>query len=355
MLNLLKFEFRRIFKSVFFRIVGGYCILWPLLVAVFYRIIFGLAFMDTDMSYADFAMSDSEIRYFTWIISIAFVNDLPKFVALFTCIHIGKDFSDGIVRNKITAGHSRTSIFFSYIISQIAATVALCIVYISFALLGLLITGIGVNLNGGEMFIRHMVGICIVLVFTVMAVALSLVFRKRALPIIMSILVVMFVSTATTVFGLFKFNMPGKAVDDYIEKRHERYEEMVDEGLMTDETVEFLEENYNRKFYLGMAWEVGRPVYLITNLGFNQDYAVDLSQAIASNPDYTDEIDFSSSLTGGMYNPDMCDLQPKDFKHTDSMHISYAQLNTTYVVRSLIYILVIGGYGYFVFGRKNLF
>ena len=27
-----------------------------------------------------------------------------------------KDFSDGIVRNKITAGHSRTSIFFSYII-----------------------------------------------------------------------------------------------------------------------------------------------------------------------------------------------------------------------------------------------
>jgi hypothetical protein len=149
--------------------------------------------------------------------------------------------------------------------------------------------------------------------------------------------------------------LPGKAVDDYIEKRHERYEEMVEEGLMTDETVEFLEENYDKDFYLGMAWKVGRPVYLITNLGFNQDYAADLSQAIASNPDYTDEIDFSVNLTSGMYNPDMCNLQPKDFKHTDSMHLSYAQLNTTYVVRSLIYILVIGGYGYFVFGRKNLF
>jgi hypothetical protein len=115
---------------------------------------------------------------------------------------------------------------------------------------------------------------------------------------------------------------------------------MVEEGLMTDETVEFLEENYDKDFYLGMAWKVGRPVYLITNLGFNQDYAADLSQAIASNPDYTDEIDFSVNLTSGMYNPDMCNLQPKDFKHTDSMHLSYAQLNTTYVVRSLIYILV---------------
>lgn len=355
MLNLLKFEFRRISKSLFFKIVGGYCILWPLLVAVFYRIIFGLTFMDTDMSFADYVMSDQEVRYFTWVISIAFVNELPKFVALFTCLHIGKDFSDGIVRNKVTAGHSRTSIFFSYIISQIAATVVLCLVYICFALLGLLITGIGVNVNGGEMFARYLVGICTVLVFTVMAVVLSLVFRKRALPIILSILVVMFVSTATTAFGLFKFNMPGKAVDDYIEKRHERYEEMVDDGLLTDETVDFLEENYDRDFYLGMAWKVGRPVYLITNLGFNQDYAVDLSQAITGNPDYTDEIDFSVGLTGGMYNPDMCNLQPNDFKHTDSMHITYTELNATYILKAVIYILVIGGYGYFVFRRKNLF
>lgn len=355
MLNLLKFEFRRIFKSLFFRIVGGYCILWPILVAVFYRIIFGLSFMDTDMTFADYVMSDQEVKYFTWVISIAFVNELPKFVALFTCLHIGKDFSDGIVRNKITAGHSRTSIFFSYILTQIAATVALCIVYISFALLGLLVTGIGVNLNGGEMFIRHLVGIFVVLVFTVIATVLSLMFRKRALPIIMSILIVMVVSTVTTVFGLFSFNMPGKAVDDYIEKRHDRYEEMVDEGQLTDETVEYLEENYDKDYFLGMAWKVGRPVYLVTNLGFNGDYAVDLAQSITGNPDYTDEIDFSKSLAGGMFSMDMCDLEPKDFKHTDSMHITYAELNTTYVVRSLIYMIVIGGYGYIVFRRKNLF
>ena len=192
MIKLISFEFKRLFKSVFFKIIGGYCILWPFLVTVFYRVIFGFMYKESGMSFADFEISDQETRYFTWVISIAFVNELPKFVALFTCLHIGKDFSSGFVRNKITAGHSRTSIFFSYMITQIAATVAFCIVYVSFALLGLLITGIGVNLNGGEMFIRHLVGISTVLVFTVFAAVLSLMFRKRALPIILSIIVVMF-------------------------------------------------------------------------------------------------------------------------------------------------------------------
>lgn len=355
MLNLLKFEFRRLSKSIFLRIVAGYCVVWPLLVAIFYRIIFSISLMDSGMTLADFDMPDSELRYFTWIISVAFVNELPKFIALFTCLHIGKDFSDGIVRNKITAGHSRTSIFFSYMITQIATTVALCVIYISFALLGLVITGFGANVNGGEMFIRHGVAIMTMLVLTVFFVVISLMFRKRALPIIFSIMLVMLISTVTTVFGYFSFNMPSKAVDDYIEKRHERYEEMVDEGLLTDEMVDELEEIYDRDSYLGLTWKIGRPVYLLTNLGFNGDYSVDIAQMLTGNPDYVDEIDFSPSFAGGMYSMDMCDLEPKDFKHTDSMHISYSTLNLTYTAKSLVYIVIIGGYGYVVFRKKNLF
>lgn len=352
MLKLISFEFKRIFNSLFFKIIGGYCILWPLLVTIFYRVIFAFMYKSSGLSFTDI-MTDQDIRYFTWVISIAFVNELPKFVALFTCLHIGKDFSSGFVRNKITAGHSRTSIFFSYMFTQIAATVAFCIVYVSFALLGLLITGIGVDLNGGEMFIRHFVGISTVLVFTVFSVVLSLMFRKRALPIILSIVVVMFVSTVTTFFGYFGFNMPGKAVDDYIEKRNDRYEEMVDDGVLSEDLVEELKENYDRDSYLGIAWKVGRPAYLLTNLGFNGDYAVDISQIMTGTgiSDYTDEIDFSPTIVGG----DMSGLTPADFKHTDSMHLTYAELNTMYTVRSLLYILVIGGYGYFVFRRKNLF
>ena len=352
MLNLISFEFKRIFKSVFFKIIGGYCIVWPLLVTIFYRIIFGLLYKNSGMSFSDI-MSDQDIKYFTWVISIAFVNELPKFIALFACLHIGKDFSNGFVRNKITGGHSRTSIFFSYMITQIAATVAFCVVYICFALLGLLITGLGVNVNGGEMFIRHLVGIATVLVFTVFSTVISMMFRKRALPIILSIVVVMFVSTVSTFFGYFGFNIPGKAVDDYIEKRDERYEDMIDDGVLSEDLVEEIQETCDKDFYLGIPWKFGRPVYVLTNLGFNGDYAVDVSQILTDSglSDYTDEIDFSYSIGGN----DMSGLGPEDFKHTDSMHLTYAELNTSYVIRSLIYILVIGGYGYIVFRKKNLF
>jgi len=351
MLNLLRFEFRRITKSLFYKIILGYCALWPLLVTLFYRLIFNISLSESGLTFKDFELPDSEIKYLTWMICIAFVNELPKFIALFTCLHIGKDFSDGIVRNKIIAGHTRTSIFFSYMLTQICATVVLCVTYAAFGLLGLTITGIGVNVNGGEMFARLGVGVMITLVLTVIFVVLSLMFRKRALPIIFSIIIVMFMSTATSIVGTF--NMPSKAVDDYIEERHDRYEEMVDDGYLTDDDVEALEERFNRDHYLDLSWKVGHPAYVLSNLGFNVDYSTDIMQMLFGGGTlYNDEIDFSQKLT---QENDLSYLKPEDFEHTDSMHMTYAELNAIYVVRSLLWILAIGGSGYIIFRKKNLF
>ena len=164
MTELLRFEFKRLFKSVFFRIIGAFCIAWPILIALLLRVIVSLILKESGLSSEEMGMGDSGLRYVTWMISVGFVNDLPKFLALFVCLHVGRDFTDGIVRNKITAGHSRTAIFFSYMITQIAATVMLCVVYIGAALLGLLITGFGVDLNGGEMLSRWGTAIVILLV-----------------------------------------------------------------------------------------------------------------------------------------------------------------------------------------------
>ena len=353
MLNLIRFEFKRITKSVFYRIVLGYCVLWPVIVAVFYRILFGVVLSDAGRTFKDFDMPSDEIMYLTWMLAVGFVNELPKFIALFTCLHIGRDFSDGIVRNKIIAGHTRTSIFFSYMITQICATVVLCLTYSLCSMLGLTVTGIGANINGGEMFIRIGVAISIVLVLTVIFVVFSLMFRKRAVPIILSIILVMVMSTATSVMG--RFNMPSKAVDDYIEARHERYEEMVDDGILTDDDVEKLEKEFGRDYYLDLSWKICHPAYLVSNLGFNGDYSTDLVQMLSSYPEYDDEIDFSKTLTGDGINMDMSGLTPKDFKHTDSMHMSYAMLNLIYVVRSLIWIIGVGGWGYIIFRKKNLF
>ena len=353
MLNLLKFEFRRLFKSLFFKIIGGYCIVWPLIVTIFYRIIFNISMTESGLTFRDFSLSTDERRLLTWILSVAFVNELPRFLALFACLHIGRDFTDGIVRNKITAGHSRTSIFFSYMITQVTATISFSIIYVCASLLGLLICGIGVDVNGGEMFIRYAVAISTLLVMTVAFVSLSLVFRRRALPIIFSIILVMVMSTATSVIG--NFNMPSKAVDDYIEERHENYEDMVDAGILTDDQVDVLEEEFDRDYYLGIPWKICHPSYLVTTLGFNGDYSTDPLQMLLGSPEYRDELDFSSRFVNGYFNEDMSSLTPKDLKHIDSMHVSYDTLNLIYSAKSLFWILAIGGPGYYIFRKKNLF
>ena len=353
--ELLKFEFRRLSKSIFFKIVGGYCIVWPLIVTVFYRILFGLTMKDAGTSFSEATMTDGEIKYLTWMIGVAFINELPKFIALFACLHVGRDFTDGIVRNKIIAGHSRTAIFFSYMITQLAAVTAWCLLYMAFAWFGLLITGFGVNLNGGEMLFRYGVAIVLTLMLTVVFVVLSVIFRRRALPIILSIIIVMVMSTLTSFVGMF--NTPSKAVDDYIKKRNDRYEEMVDAEYMTEDDMEELQEYYTKDHYLSLPWKLCHPAYLITTAGFNGDYSTDIMSALLGNSEYADEVNYASSLCGDELfgNPDYSGLTPADFKHTDSMHMSYTKLNLIYTAKALVYILCIGGSGYAIFRKKNLF
>ena len=44
-----------------------------------------------------------------------------------------------------------------------------------------------------------------------------------------------------------------------------------------------------------------------------------------------------------------------NFKRVDSMHMSFSKLNLIYLGKSLAWIVVIGGWGYLIFRKKNLF
>ena len=357
MLELLKFEFRRLRKSIFFRIVGIYCIAWPILVILLLRILLGVVMRETGVSFAELGMGSSETQYITWLLTVGFINDLPKFLALFICLHVGRDFTDGIVRNKIIAGHSRTSIFFSYLVAQIAATVALCVVYIGSALLGLLVTGIGVDLNGGEMITRLGTAIIVLLVLTVSFTVLSLIFRRRAMPIILSIITVVVMSTLTAFVGMY--NLPAKTIKDYVAVRDDAYDELVKHDEYSKDDIKLLKKQHTTDSYAQFGWKFCHPVYVITNLGFNGDYGADVTQFISGNAEYQDEIDFTGNFInaywGGGYTTDGSRLTEKDLKKIDSMRISYSTMNLMYIGRSLLYILVIVGSGYIIFRKKNLF
>lgn len=365
--KLLHFEFKRIFKSIFFWIICAYSFVWPLLTALFYRAMLSLDLSD-GIKFNKLHLATGEIRFFTWMIAIAFITELPKFVALFCCLHLGRDYTDGIVRNKIIAGHSRASIYFSYLLTQIVASVIFCVIYIGGALFGVAVSGIGVDVNGGEMFARFGVGIVVFLVMTVTFSVLAVIFRKRALPIILCIFIAISSNAAATVIGMF--NTPSKAYDDYIQTRNEKLEEMADDGILGKAFVNKVEREYGKDEMTGVGWKIFHPAYVISPIGYEADYkAGGITSLLAGGEIYVNELDYSSILYSDagldtiweninydkVKNADDIYISAETFKNVDSLHVSYNTLNWIYLGKSIAWMAVIGGWGFIIFRRKNLF
>lgn len=77
---------------------------------------------------------DSLLNKYIWFIGIL--------IAIFISIFVGKEFSEGIIRNKIIVGHSRTSIYISKLIISVITSILCEIIYIAIILL------IGIPLYG---------------------------------------------------------------------------------------------------------------------------------------------------------------------------------------------------------------
>ncbi|MBR3247910.1 MAG: ABC transporter permease subunit [Clostridiales bacterium] len=373
MLKLIIFELRRISRSVFFWIVAAYSFIWPVITALFYRAIMSLDLSD-GIKFNELNLSSDEITYLTWMIAVAFLTELPKFTALFTCLHLGRDYTDGIVRNKIIAGHSRFAIFGSYMITQLAASVVLCVIYILSALFGLAVSGIGVDVNGGEMFARFAVAIVVFLVMTATFSVISVIFRRRAIPVILCIIIAMSSNVAAAVIG--SFNTPSKACDDYLKVRNDHYEEMAEAGLVDISVVKKYEKEYGKDYFLGIPWKICHPAYVISPMGFEGDYQAGgaTTMLAGGGTEYTDEIDFATrfyysdesqyyimeaisvdSIDQGTIDADDIVLMPRDFNRIDSLHMKYSTLNWIYIGKSVAWMAVIYVWGFIVFRKKNLF
>ncbi len=64
-----------------------------------------------------------------------FIMYIGLFIAIFISIFVGKEYSQGIIRNKIIVGHSRISVYLSKLIICIIASILCELVYISIILL----------------------------------------------------------------------------------------------------------------------------------------------------------------------------------------------------------------------------
>jgi len=131
MRNLLRSDLKRVIKDKLFLIAaiiaGAYAFVSPLI----YKGVFALLADGEDMLEAMGAMPTAKSLFFQ---SLLPGGDMGLIIPILVIIALCKDFSYGTVRNKIIAGHSRTSIFLSMLIT---CTVIMCSLMLSQALITL--------------------------------------------------------------------------------------------------------------------------------------------------------------------------------------------------------------------------
>lgn len=190
--KLLKADLYRILKSKLFLIVAIIAVALPLLTALIY---FGI---DKALAIGSSAMPDlpDGLGLSTrGLISESFVlsSNMGLILPIFITIFIAMDISNGTLRNKIIAGRSRTSIYFSHLISSCAVSGVLILVNVLLfmAFSCLIFGGYGVPLDGAE--ILRIVFFLVTGVFTFffsasISTAITLTLKSSAPSVIISTL-----------------------------------------------------------------------------------------------------------------------------------------------------------------------
>lgn len=351
--KLLKFEFKRIRMNLFFWILTIYCAIWPIFVSGFYRLLYSLHIDETGIYLGELSMTGDEKKYISWLILSAFFAEMPKFMALFTCLYIGKDQSDGFVRNKIIAGHSRLSIFMSNNIAQSLVCVFWCFVYICFGMIGLKISGIGPMLNGGEVFGRLATAIVVLLVFSALFTSVAFAFRNRAVPVVLSILFTMVTSGICMAVGMFSITMA--ASESYEKCYTEVIELNVEAGIITRNIADELEkQNTAESIRRGKAWYVFHPVYQATNAGFQSDFCMPNGLGLTGGMVYPDKFSYYGEMYVRARNTGVI-LDQNKLESMPGVSMSYGSKCLEYVFKSVIWYAVISGAGFILFKRRDLF
>ena len=119
MYKLLNASFSRLRKNKIFLglviltiIIAAFMLISEYLDKVKYSSVFGISSNTTD------------------ILLMKFINIIGFFIAIFTSLFVGAEYSDGTIRNKIVAGHSRKNIYLSNLIVSILVGIFLELIYL---------------------------------------------------------------------------------------------------------------------------------------------------------------------------------------------------------------------------------
>lgn len=206
MIRLLKANFSRLWQNNIFRLAFMASIIAGVLCPLFGRHI-----QRTSGEYAEFFDYINYIDFYLWkwthVISLA--------LTIFCGFFIGTEYRDGTLRNKIAAGHSRTAIYLTNLITN---AVAGCIFYSVYLIanfcVGMLVLGWFQVLGPGEIAALILCGYVVLLAvaaIVTMAGLLSSSQAGAAIACIAVVLVFLFVGTfhISSLTEVFMANMMG--------------------------------------------------------------------------------------------------------------------------------------------------
>ena len=376
MFDLIKFEFKRVISSPLIYMVLGL----SLLVGV----VSGASGL-YNQHYNFFTTLTGESVYSssTWTALSGFYTVFPIMGALYVTLFVGNDMSSGFLRNKLIAGHKRSHIFFSYVITQTTVALAELMVFTAAALLTMLIGKCSLDLDGGRMIVRFLVMAFSYISMIFLYTAFTLSVRRRALTIVFSTVFAISLSTvgliatfgnysvveyskyekvATEAKTLIKTCLKDIVPDNIPSGDYDGAEDMSEYGLYGIYSVEDIDSLYDnvitpmKPFYYTV-----RVIYVVTDAGIPSDYGNSLigsgynDELVTFLDTYVNSMDGILQSFGAFENvsSEMNDLRA-DLKAVNTT-VDYTVLNTVYICKTLVWSVIWLGGGCLIFRKKNIF
>ena len=346
MIELFKFEFYRLFKSKIAWIIACVMAALPVLAVIALSLIYLYATKHMDSA----KISTDTSRYFTWLIISYFYKWVPLVMSLFVPLFVGRDYRDGFIRNKLTAGHTRIQIFTTSVVTKAAYSAILCLIYMIFGLAAIACSPLGININDGEMIVRAMMLLLSAVVTTVLFASLSMVIKNRAVPVILSVVFVMSFNIAGFLATTFAYDHD--MIDDYAKVRSKKMERM--------SGIKDYDDDFDKSKYFNVGWYIGHPLSVLTNAGLPNEFITSTSNVVTDTSDalsYRKNVSRHpfNSLGMSLMSQDVFYLDDKDLKKIDGAIISVEQAELEYNIKSVLWTAVYFGGGYLLFRRKNVF
>lgn len=376
MFDLIKFELKRIKSSPLSYVV----LALPLLIGIVSGAA-GVFYQSSAMNLftVDMISKESLARMSTWTALTGFYSVFPIMGALYVTLFVGNDMSSGFLRNKMIAGHKRSDIFFSYVITQTAVALVEVVICISAALIVLAVNRVQLDFAGGMMFVRLLVPVFAYISMIFLYTAFTLCVRRRALPIVLCAVFAFSLSTAGFIasFGNYSssdlnkyLSISDRAKADINLYLKDNAPAQKDHPVVSEDPEDAEEFEYvdsidfyydqlltpNKPFYY-----VARVFYLVTDAGLSTDYKMslldtsyneELQTALATYVNmednvlmsFTDITDLSSKING--YRGELKEI---------NVTVDYMTLDAVYNIKTLLWSCVWLAGGFLVFRRKNIF